>query len=209
MKIAYTLALTAITSLSLPALAAPKQHHINLLTGSAGASSSKLETYDTHVKSESGDALMLIYNAFAGLKDNDVHLYYEVLAAKTDLTPVLSMNDSTREVTLDATHLHIGGTYEWQSAKYFHPYFGMTMGRSHIESITGRDDSFWGFSAATGFNIPVSEHFAIRADARVFLMRWDNDTALLCPVTEEPCEINLNDNSWLHHQLTIGAAFRF
>ena len=209
MKIAHHLIFTAALTFVQPALAAPKQHQINVLAGSAGAGSSKLESFDTHVKAKDGDALMLIYNAFAGFKDEDVHLYYEFLAAKTDITPVLNIEGSTREVTLDTTHLHIGGTYEWQSAKYFQPYFGMTFGRSSVESNTGQDDSFWGFSAATGFNIPVGEHFAIRADARAFLMRWDNDTALLCAVSEEPCEINLNDNSWLHHQFTLGAAFRF
>lgn len=209
MKTAYALTLTAIAGLAQPALATPKQHQINILAGSASAGSSKLENYDTHVKSENGDALMLIYNAFAGIKDEDVHLHYEFLAAKTDISPVLNFNSGTRKVTLDTTHLHIGGTYEWQSAKYFQPYFGMTFGHSSVESDTGQDDSFWGFSAATGFNIPIGEHFAIRADARAFLMRWDNDTALLCAVSEEPCEINLNDNSWLHHQLTLGAAFRF
>lgn len=209
MNITRAIIFTIASALTQQAFAAPKQHQINVLAGVAGAGSSKLESFNTHVKAKDGDALMLIYNAFAGFKDEDVHLYYEFLAAKTDITPVLNIEGSTREVTLDTTHLHVGGTYEWQSTKYLQPYFGMTFGHSSIESNTGKDDGFWGFSAATGFNIPISEHFAVRADARAFLMRWDNDTALLCAVSEEPCEINLNDNSWLHHQFTLGAAFRF
>lgn len=209
MKIAHTLTFTALTAIVSPALAAPKHHQVNLLAGIAGADASELEAYNTRVKSKDGDALMLIYNAFAGFKDADVHLYYEFLAAKTDVTPMLKFNSGSREVTLDTTHVHLGGTYEWQSAKYFQPYFGMTFGRSRVESELGQDDNFWGFSVATGFNVPISEHFAIRADARAFLMRWDNDAALLCAISETPCTINLNDNRWLHHQLTLGAAFRF
>lgn len=189
--------------------AEPNHHRISIHTGSAGASSSQLDNYETHVKSENGDAVMAIYNTFAGFKGDDVHLYYEFLIAKDDIAPILNIDGESHDVTLETTHLHLGGTYEWQTAKYFQPYFGMTFGRSQVDSSTGSSDKFWGFSAATGFNIPVSDHFAIRADARAFLMRWSDDTALLCAVKEDPCTINLNDNSWLHHQITVGATIRF
>jgi len=139
----------------------------------------------------------------------DPSRHYELLYSnqKTDV-------DGNSQLDLDVEYLHIGGVVDFGSPnRRAIPFVAGGIGATRLNpDRNGLDEETeFSLSVAGGVKIPLSDHVALRLDARAFITFLDSDTSVFC-VSAPPtatCDIRAKSDSFVQFTAGIGVTAGF
>lgn len=151
---------------------------------------------------ESDSSFGVIFNAAA-----DWWRHYEVLYLKQG-----TQVDGAVPFDLDVEYLQIGGIVSHPEAQRVIPYFGMTFGAARLSPDgPGLDDETkFAFSAAGGLRVPITDHFGVRFDLRVFATLLDTEGDLFCVSSAGlTCRVRAKGDTLLQYSAALGVMVGF
>jgi opacity protein-like surface antigen len=93
-----------------------------------------------------------------------------------------AVEDSLGRYDVDIEYLHLGGTIPIGEYERAQPYFAAGLGATRFSSSEpgASDETRFSGSLAFGVAVPLSEHAALRFEARGYLTAVDTDSAIFC-----------------------------
>jgi hypothetical protein len=114
---------------------------------------------------------------------------------------------------LDVEYLHLGGTLTLNEELPVIPYMGGGLGITRLspQSGPGSEDTRFSVSLSGGLQLPVSERFAVRLEARGYLTFINSDSEFFCASGSfgGVCSIRASGTTLVQFELLAGAAFTF
>lgn len=192
---------------------ADKPLEITLAAGMGTANDPAVKEADgRYVQIDSGSAHQVIFNVEQGRNTEGDTLYYEFLYSSSTMS-VAAFDRANRvhEFDLQASYLHLGGHYEWNTSSRMAPYFTMTFGMAHYEPKNSKpysdSDTFLSGSAGFGAKFRATNQIALRAEARAYGTLLESTTRLFCE--NESCDFEVEGELWTQYQMTAGVTFKF
>jgi opacity protein-like surface antigen len=144
----------------------------------------------------------------------DPSRHYELLYSNqmTDVEGTIST--STSKLDLEVQYLHIGGVIDFGSPnRRAIPFVAGGLGATLLSPDRNglNDETEFSLSVAGGVKIPLSEHVALRFDARAFVTFLDSDSSVFC-VSSPPtatCDIRAKSDSFVQFSAGIGVTAGF
>jgi opacity protein-like surface antigen len=110
-------------------------------------------------------------------------------------------------------YLQIGGTVALDDMDRVKPYFGAGIGVARLspDLVVGREDTRFALSLALGLRAPLSQHFALRLEARGFWTPVNTDTAVFCRADQGDalCRVRVRGSGFVQGDFLAGLAYSF
>lgn len=110
-------------------------------------------------------------------------------------------------------YLQIGGTVLLDDADRVKPYFGGGLGVARLSPalVVGREDTRFALSLSLGLRAPVSQHLALRLEARGFWTPVNTDTAVFCRANQGDalCRVRVRGSGFIQGDFLAGLSYSF
>jgi len=124
-----------------------------------------------------------------------------------------SVNDSIADHDVDIEYLHFGGTVPIGNGDKAQGYLALAIGATRFSPSGAGASDLTRFSGSLGLGaaMPVSDHAAIRIEARGYMTLVDTNTAIFCRSDDGSgfCRIIASGSAILQAELLMGLAVRF
>jgi len=110
-------------------------------------------------------------------------------------------------------YLQIGGTVLLDDESRVKPYFGGGLGVARLspDLAGGREDTRFALSLSLGLRAPLSQHFALRLEARGFWTPLNTDSAVFCRADQGDalCRVRVRGSGFVQGDFLAGLAYTF
>ncbi len=124
-----------------------------------------------------------------------------------------AVEDALGRYDVDIEYLHLGGTIPIGEYERAQPYFSAGLGATRFSSSEpgANDETRFSGSLAFGVAVPLSEHAALRFEARGYLTAVDTDSAIFCRSDNGTgfCRVVASGSTLGQVEALAGIAFRF
>ncbi len=124
-----------------------------------------------------------------------------------------SVDDSIARRDVDIEYLHFGGTVPIGEGDKAQGYFALGIGATRFSPTGAGASDLTRFSGSLGLGVamPVSEHAALRLEARGYMTLVDTDTSIFCRSDDGSgfCRIIASGSTIFQAELLAGFAVRF
>jgi opacity protein-like surface antigen len=138
--------------------------------------------------------------------------FYELLYSRQRAS--LDANDAVLgDIDVRVEYLHFGGTLLFpQDAKWFVPYFSLTMGVTRFDAQRGDYDQETKFSASLGggFRLPISDNVLATLGIRGYLTLMNSDAEFFCVSNGgATCLLRTSGSTFFQAEAQLGLTVRF
>lgn len=135
--------------------------------------------------------------------------YYELSYSKFD-----TQLRGPEPFDMKVEHFQVGGTLDFAEPEaHVIPYIVLTVGASRFVPDRGDidDKTAASFSLGFGFKIPLTQHIAIRTEARGYVSLLNGDSDIFCRSTppDAVCDIRVKSDYFLQGQGLLGVTIGF
>jgi opacity protein-like surface antigen len=109
-------------------------------------------------------------------------------------------------------YLHLGGTVAFDNQPGLSPYLAGGLGATLLDPGTqGSRETHFSASLALGLRWTLSQHFAVRLEARGFGTLLNNNTSVFCRSDQAGllCQVHSRGSAFYQGQMLAGVAFAF
>ncbi len=197
-------ALTALTALTLPAVAADNYRALTLYGGYRDGGRFTDEESAERLELQSSGAMSLALDV--GL---DASRAYQVFLShqRTDLSLKNAPSASRDSIGMNVTYLHVGGTNFWQGKLGNGPYVVGGIGATFYDPGQGFDDELRASgNLGIGYQQPLGKIFSLRFEARGYATLVNSSGGFFC---SGGCVVSISGDVVTQGEVMLGLSARF
>ena len=188
-----------------PPQSAPPQFEVSPFVGYRVGGGFRLADTGQHISLDDHDSFAIAFDLRA-----DQERQYELFYSR-ESTTLRGMGFNPVGTRIE--YLQIGGTVALDELGAVKPYFGGGLGVARLspDLAAGHDDTRFSLSLSLGLRAPVSQHLALRLEARGFLTPVNTDTVVFCRSDQGDalCRVRVRGYSFFQGDFLAGLAFPF
>lgn len=112
-------------------------------------------------------------------------------------------------VDLNVEHLHIGASATFNETESLLPFIAAGLGASRLAPDSGSSETRISGSLAIGVDAPLARNFALRIEARGYLVSMDGDATIFCSGEPGSCLVRAAGDTLFQYELLTGVTIRF